>query len=275
MAHPLYPEVAITWGVDGPLLLSTSDVQQDYSLLEPPIAPTDGMEDTSESPTEGSTCVLDLVQRYLALQPHERANMSVVLFNCDSARLPQAVVDKLGQFHDDYEDVRCQVLLRHVEDQRLRDGVSLHPGCRAHGRRVQRQRSHSRLHGTAAHLRHRRSGATTRSKRRRAPFDIVFSQDVIARHARLHWYVESAEPASIRSLLPSRWSRRKPAVCRRSEVGGVPLLSRSEHRRLVVPDGVGNLLQRRLGRPNRAPLPPRSTTRLPRRAHRKDLPGDP
>ena len=65
--------------------------------------------------------MLDLVRRYLALHPHERANMSVVLFNCDSARLPQAVVDKIGSIHDDDEDVRCQVLLRHVVSERLRE----------------------------------------------------------------------------------------------------------------------------------------------------------
>ena len=35
--------------------------------------------------------MLDLVQRYVALHPHEQANMSVVLFNCDSARLPANV----------------------------------------------------------------------------------------------------------------------------------------------------------------------------------------
>lgn len=211
MAHPLYPEVAITWGVDGPLLLSTSDVQQDYSLLEPPIAPADGMEDTSESPTEGSACVLDLVQRYLALQPHERANMSVVLFNCDSARLPQAVVDKLGQFHDDDEDVRCQVLLRHVEDQRLRDVyrsiLGAEPTADSYSASEATQDFMARLRISVI-----ADQAPPPDPKDGAPFDIVFSQDVIARHARLQWYVESAEPASIRSLLPSRWSRRKPAA---------------------------------------------------------------
>ena len=44
--------------------------------------------------------------------------MSVVLFNCDSARLPQAVVDKIGQLYEDEEDVRCQVLLRHADSNR-------------------------------------------------------------------------------------------------------------------------------------------------------------
>ena len=44
------------------------------------------------------------------------------------------------------------------------------------------------------------------------PYDIVFSQDVISRHAQLEWYFETANPADIRTLLPSRWSRRRPAA---------------------------------------------------------------
>ena len=121
LAHPLYPELAVIWTGDGPQLLAFSDVVGDYSLHEPPVTAANGGEDTNESPTEGSACVLDLVRRYLALHPHERANMSVVLFNCDSARLPQAVVDRIGSIQDDDEDVRCQVLLRHVDSGRLRD----------------------------------------------------------------------------------------------------------------------------------------------------------
>ena len=70
---------------------------------------------------EGSACVLDLVRRYLRLHPHERANMSVVLFNCDSGRLPQAVVEKIGTIHEDDNETRCQVLLRHIDAQRLRN----------------------------------------------------------------------------------------------------------------------------------------------------------
>ncbi|WP_213775707.1 hypothetical protein [Bradyrhizobium sp. dw_78] len=44
------------------------------------------------------------------------------------------------------------------------------------------------------------------------PYDIVFSQDVISRHAKLEWHKEDAKPADIKTLLPSRWSRRRPAA---------------------------------------------------------------
>jgi S-DNA-T family DNA segregation ATPase FtsK/SpoIIIE len=44
------------------------------------------------------------------------------------------------------------------------------------------------------------------------PNDIVFSQDVIARHARLEWYRETAAPVDAEVLLPAHWSRRRPAA---------------------------------------------------------------
>jgi S-DNA-T family DNA segregation ATPase FtsK/SpoIIIE len=75
-------------------LLSLVDAKHDYSLHEPPVA-GDVPADVNDNPSAGSACVLDLVRRYLALHPHERANMSVMLFNCDSARLPQHVVEGL------------------------------------------------------------------------------------------------------------------------------------------------------------------------------------
>lgn len=45
----------------------------------------------------------------------------MVLYNCDSARLPQAIVDKIHEIHEDKEDMRCQVILRHRDRQKLCD----------------------------------------------------------------------------------------------------------------------------------------------------------
>jgi DNA segregation ATPase FtsK/SpoIIIE, S-DNA-T family len=211
LAHPLYPEVVATWGEDGPQILSVSDVLLDYSLHEPPITSPDEGDDTNESPAEGSDCVVDLVRRYLSLHPHERANMSVVLFNCDSARLPQAVVDKIGSIHDDDEDVRCQVLLRHVASERLRDLYHSILGA------TTTSDTYSASEATEDFMARLRISviadqAPPPDPKDGCPYDIVFSQDVISRHARLEWHKEDASPADITSLLPSRWSRRRPAA---------------------------------------------------------------
>ena len=211
LTHPLYPEIAVIWTEASPQLLSLSDVVQDYSLHEPPVLASEGSGETNDSPAEGSACVFDLVRRYLTLHPHERANMSVVLFNCDSGRLPQAVVEKLGTIHEDDGETRCQVLLRHVDAQRLRNvyqsilGSDTTADAYSASEATQDFMAKLRISVIA-------DQAPPPDPQDGCPYDIVFSQDVISRHAHIAWYPESADPADFRILLPSRWSRRCPAA---------------------------------------------------------------
>ena len=44
-----------------------------------------------------------------------------MLYNCDSARLPYALVDKMTELHEDEEDMRCQIILRHRDGMKLRE----------------------------------------------------------------------------------------------------------------------------------------------------------
>ena len=211
LAHPLYPEIAVIWTEASPQLLSLSDVVQDYSLHEPPVLASEGSDETNESPAEGSACVLDLVQRYLTLHPHERANMSVVLFNCDSGRLPQAVVEKVGTIHEDDDETRCQVLLRHTDARRLRDVyrsiLDSDTTADAYSASEATQDFMAKLRISVI-----ADQAPPPDPQDGCPYDIVFSQDVISRHAQIAWYPESADPADVQTLLPSRWSRRRPAA---------------------------------------------------------------
>ena len=87
LAHPYYPEIVLGWQTTKPELLSLTDYHLDYSLHEAPVISNDGYDDTNESPSETSSLIVDLTKRFLDLYPHERANLSVVLYNCDSARL--------------------------------------------------------------------------------------------------------------------------------------------------------------------------------------------
>ncbi len=212
LAHPFYPEVVIGWQENKPEILVLSDTLLDYTLRESPIIGEDGPEDTNENPLEGSNCVLDLVQRYLSLHPHEQANMSVVLYNCDSARLPQAVVDKIGHLYEDEEDIRCQVFLRHADATQLRELYTAIVGMTdsdadAFNASEATQDFMARLRICII-----ADQAPPPDPKDGCPYDIVFSQDVIARHARVEWYAEGARPAEFETLVPARWSRRRPAA---------------------------------------------------------------
>ncbi|GAA4389494.1 FtsK/SpoIIIE domain-containing protein [Hymenobacter koreensis] len=208
LAHPFYPEVVLGRYDSKPELLALSDTCGDYTLHESPVA-TDT--ETSDNPTESSKRVAELVARYLALQPHESANLSVVLYDCDSARLPQAVVDRIGAMHEEEEDVRCQIVLRHHDPKKL------HP---LYERIVEASDSDPDAYSTSeatrdfmARLRIGISAdqAPAPNEHEGPPNDIVFLQDVIARHATVDWYIENAHVVPLMELVPAHWSRRRPA----------------------------------------------------------------
>lgn len=210
--HPFYPEVTLAWNARKPELLSLAGHRSNYTLHERPVLGPDGPADVGDDAGAGGDCLLGLVDRYLALNPHERSNMSVVIFNCESARLPQQVVAGLGNLQDEADDLRCQVMLRHTEPARLRDiyqailatndGI---PDAYSSSEATQDFMARLRISVIA-------DQAPPPDPRDGRPYDIVFSQDVIARHASLDWYSVQATPAPIEALLPARWSRRRPAA---------------------------------------------------------------
>ncbi len=212
LKHPFYPEVVLGWHADKPGLLALTDVVGDYTLHESPIAKDDGLDDTNENPTQAANKVLDLVRRYLSLYPHKQANLSVVLYNCDSARLPQAVVDKIGTIYEDEDDVRCQVILRHRDGQQLRtlyeqiiSSSDADPDSFNASEATQDFMARLRIAIMV-------DQAPPPNPKDGCFADIAFSQDVIARHAHLEWYSETANPVALESLIPPRWSRRRPAA---------------------------------------------------------------
>jgi len=144
------------------------------------------------------------------LHPHEQANLSVVLYNCDSSRLPLAVVDKLGSLNQDEEDARCQVVLRHRDPQQLARlyeeivEVSDGDGDAFVASETTRDFMARLRIGISA------DQAPAPNPRDGCPEDIVFCQDVIARHARLEWYLVDARPAEPATFNPAQWSRRRP-----------------------------------------------------------------
>jgi S-DNA-T family DNA segregation ATPase FtsK/SpoIIIE len=212
LRHPFYPEVVLGWQDAQAEVLALTDTLGDYSLHESPVAVDEGADDTNENPGESAGRVVELVQRYLTLQPHERANLSVVLYNCDSSRLPLAVVDKLGTLQQDDEDARCRVVLRHRDSRQLRwlyeqivDASDGDSDAFVASETTRDFMARLRI-GIMA------DQAPPPDPRDGRPEDIVFSQDVIARHARLEWYPVVARPIEPARLNPAQWSRRRPAA---------------------------------------------------------------
>jgi S-DNA-T family DNA segregation ATPase FtsK/SpoIIIE len=212
LAHPYYPEIVLGWHTTRPEILSLTDFHLDYSLHEAPVISNDGFDDTNESPTETSSLIVALTKRFLDLYPHERANLSVVLYNCDSARLPYALVDKMAELHEDEEDMRCQIVLRHRDGGKLRELYE--KIIESSDADVD---SFVTSEATKDFMARLRIGimadqAPVSDPKNGPPTDIVFLQDVIARHASLDWYPETCDPVEVDTFIPARWSRRRPSA---------------------------------------------------------------
>jgi S-DNA-T family DNA segregation ATPase FtsK/SpoIIIE len=212
LLHPYYPEVVLGWCANKPELLSITDYHLDYSLHEAPVVSNEGFDDTNESPSETSELIVDLTKRFLSLYPHESANLSVVLYNCDSARLPYALVDKMNELHEGEEDMRCQIILRHRDGMKLRElyerlietsQADADSFVSSEAAKDFMARLRIGIMADQAPVRDMKDGPST---------DIVFLQDVIARHAGVEWYPESCDPVETAAFIPARWSRRRPSA---------------------------------------------------------------
>jgi len=212
LEHPYFPEVALAWRERKPELVSVTDTHMDYSLHELPLVNQSLGADTNENPTESANQIVDMIQRYLVLFPHEQASLSAVLYNCDAANLPQAVVDKINELHEDENDMRCEVILRH------RDPTKLH---RLYESIL--EASDSDTDGFVSSEASRDFMARLRIgiMADEAPVpdpkdgpraDLVFLHDVISRHSAIEWYREDSTPVPIDDIVPSRWSRRRPSA---------------------------------------------------------------
>jgi len=211
LQHPYYPELALGWRERKPELLSVTDSLMDYTLHELPLRGLSQESETNENPVQAANQIVDMVQRYLTLFPHERANLSTVLYNCDSASLPQAVVNRVNELHEDDEDMRCEVVLRHRDKEKLHrlyeqileasdadsDGFIASEASRDFMARLR-----IGIMADEAPVPDQKDGPSK---------DIVFLHDVISRHAVLEWYREDATPAGVDELVPARWSRRRPS----------------------------------------------------------------
>ncbi|PKU22911.1 FtsK/SpoIIIE domain-containing protein [Telmatospirillum siberiense] len=210
LSEPTRPDVVVGWISSKPIVLALTDALNDYSLHEPPVAIFGESAATNDNVGPIARQITELVQSYLRLQPHEKDNLSVVLYNCDAAALPQAVVDSLRvQAEREGGDAMCQVILRHCDEDRL---------GQLYQQLVSREIGDDSLH----------SSEVTRDFMSRLrisimvntaipamtsdgpPLDIVFCHDVISRAATLGWVELSHITLPGIEIDPGHWSRRRP-----------------------------------------------------------------
>jgi len=210
LTQPLYPEMAVVWGNSQASPRIVTQAFDSYTLHQPPDPSSESAMPslTDDSMTAAATIEREMIE-YLRLQPHERDNFSILLYNCDSPDLPTAVVDTINRINMKREDkkITCQVLLMHRDEEFLRQ---IYRDLVAKG--VDTEADPTELSGdflakvrvniTAAN-RLRREGRTQ-------PVDIAYCRDQISREAKAVWEWLQREVVFPKDLQPHQWSRRLP-----------------------------------------------------------------
>jgi S-DNA-T family DNA segregation ATPase FtsK/SpoIIIE len=211
LGEPGSPEVVLDWRGAEPSLLATTDRLHDYTLHESPVPASAKSGGTNEDPRETSAVVADVVDSYLTLQPHERDSFSIVLYNCDSAALPQAVVESVRATGEhEAHDAMCQIILTNTDRRRLRQLYQRIASQDGEDEAFHVSES-SRDFMARVRINIMVDEAPEPDPRAGQPADIVFCHDVISRHAELTWARASRSAATFTSdeLQPHQWSRRR------------------------------------------------------------------
>jgi S-DNA-T family DNA segregation ATPase FtsK/SpoIIIE len=210
LSHPLYPEMTVVWESTQAFPRVVTQAFAGYTLHQPPEPSSESAMPSldDESSTAAATIEHEMIE-YLRLQPHERDNFSVLLYNCDSPDLPTAVVESINRINAKREDdkITCQVLLMHRDEDHLRQ---IYRDLVARGVDTEADPTEAsgdflakvRVNITAAN-RLRREG-------RSQPVDIAYCRDLISREAKPVWEWLSRETATPQELQPHQWSRRLP-----------------------------------------------------------------
>ena len=256
LTHPLFPEIAVGYDGSEAILLTESSTVNDYSLVERSVRdPSEASTDVD--PTEAARQIRGLLERYLDLQPHERSNLSIMLYNCDAAGLPLATVNALGSVQDQ-EELHCNVLVRHRDRSRL---------SRVYTELLERSEGDpdavvvsetSRNFMSKLRIGVMLDSGTTSATVAR-DIDVAFLHDVVSRQAREQWFQvpATADNPSLIEHVPARWSYRR--VTSEDELKATSYLTcpRQPDAGWAYVDAIANIVRRQSHGSNEHYLPAR------------------
>jgi S-DNA-T family DNA segregation ATPase FtsK/SpoIIIE len=210
LTHPLYPEITVVWENTQAYPRIVTQALDAYTLHQPPEPSSESAMPAldDESMSAAATIEREMIE-YLRLQPHERDNFSVLLYNCDSPDLPTAVVDTINSINAKREDdkITSQVLLMHRDETHLRQ---IYRDLVARGVNGEADPTE----GSGDFLAKVRVNITAANRLRREgrsqPVDMAYCRDLISREAKPVWEWLPRERMSPRDLQPHQWSRRLP-----------------------------------------------------------------
>ena len=115
-----HPAITLFQASPCPRLLAETDSFADFGLMEAPTADQGAADAFDGYSEQAARELLTQADEYLELQPHERANFSIVLYNADNRSLPSHLADSLASKIEIEKDLRCDLILTHSDQRRLR-----------------------------------------------------------------------------------------------------------------------------------------------------------
>ena len=211
---PLQPEVTVCWEGMDPKPLVASQSLAGYTLHEPTYHSKESRS-FEDNATESAKTIMEQVDEYLRLQPHERDNLSILLYNCDSSELPGKLVECLNKRNQDNksEKVTCQVILTHHDENHLRHLYrDLNAGSDSDRTAAEETTgdflSKVRINITATNqLKH--DGRANAADRTQAA-DIAYCRDLLSTEAQVTWDWIERQTTTPEQLRPNQWNRLRP-----------------------------------------------------------------
>lgn len=208
LGHPLYPEIATVWENTECTARVVVQGYGGYTLHQPAEkadpATLPALDD--ESAAAAATIETEM-NEYLRLQPHQRDNLSILLYECDSPDLPTSVVAAINRVNEarEQDKITCQVLLMHRNDEHLR---KIYRDLVAKG--VDAEADPTEASGDFLAKVRVNITAPNRLKRegRSQPVDLAYCRDLISRQAKPLWEWLPRETVDPENLQPHQWSRR-------------------------------------------------------------------
>ncbi len=210
---PPAPELSVTWKELAAHTMVVTQSLGNYSLHE---GATDFQQAQAveDNAALAAQTILHEVDEYLVLQPHERDNLSILLYNCNSRELPARLVADLNKRNRDPHKpkINCEVLLTHHEPHHLQeiyqdlvadaDEETIKPD-ETSGDFLSRVRIN--ISAASSVKKHHKPS-------RRQPADIAYCRDLLSREATVKWDWMNLEGKTLpaEELKPHQWQRMRP-----------------------------------------------------------------
>jgi DNA segregation ATPase FtsK/SpoIIIE, S-DNA-T family len=209
---PLLPDLTVSWDKMQSNLMTHTSHFGNYSIHHKEEGRNHHPVGGSDKAKESANLIISEVTDYLNLQPHERDNLAILLYNCDSSELPAHLVEEFNKWNRDpkREKVNCEILLTHRDEVRLQ---TVYQELVADSKRIKGdEREDDFLSRIRINLSAAQAIPASRRTKRTKPTDIAFCRDELSKESKLQWASCSNDGLVIQpeNLIAHRWQRMLP-----------------------------------------------------------------